>query len=67
MLLQRLNMDNSWFLDLGGCRLLIDPWLEGQEVDYFPWFNTQRYWSDHILELREQIAALDEPPLQLIQ
>ena len=33
----------------------------------FPWFNTQRYWSDHILELREQIAALDEPPLQLIQ
>ena len=23
----------------------------------FPWFNTQRYWSDHILELREQIAA----------
>ncbi|TCS69011.1 Ser/Thr protein kinase RdoA (MazF antagonist) [Sulfuritortus calidifontis] len=29
----------------------------------FPWFNTQRYWQDHILELREQIAAMDEPPL----
>jgi Ser/Thr protein kinase RdoA (MazF antagonist) len=29
----------------------------------FPWFNTQRYWQDRILELREQIAALDEPPL----
>lgn len=31
----------------------------------FPWFNTVRYWSDHILELREQLAALQEPPLQL--
>lgn len=29
----------------------------------FPWFNTQRYWQDRILELREQIAALQEPPL----
>lgn len=29
----------------------------------FPWFNSLRYWSDHILELREQLAALDEPPL----
>ncbi len=29
----------------------------------FPWFNTQRYWQDRILELREQIALLDEPPL----
>jgi len=32
----------------------------------FPWFNTQHYWSEHILELREQMAALDEPPLELI-
>ncbi len=31
----------------------------------FPWFNTQRYWSNHILELREQLALLNEPPLQL--
>ena len=29
----------------------------------FPWFNTQRYWQDRILELREQVAAMDEPPL----
>ena len=29
----------------------------------FPWFGTQRYWQDRILELREQIAAMDEPPL----
>ncbi|HMM47836.1 MAG TPA: serine/threonine protein kinase [Thiobacillaceae bacterium] len=29
----------------------------------FPWFNTQQYWQTHILELREQIALMDEPPL----
>ena len=29
----------------------------------FPWFNTQRYWEDRILELREQIAAMQEGPL----
>ena len=31
----------------------------------FPWFNTIRYWGEHILELREQLAALEEEPLQL--
>ncbi len=29
----------------------------------FPWFNTARYWQDRVLELREQIAAMQEPPL----
>lgn len=29
----------------------------------FPWFNSPRYWQDKILELREQIALMDEPPL----
>ncbi len=29
----------------------------------FPWFGTPRYWQDRILELREQVAALQEPPL----
>ena len=32
----------------------------------FPWFNTQRYWQDRILELREQIALMNEPPLWLV-
>jgi Ser/Thr protein kinase RdoA (MazF antagonist) len=31
----------------------------------FPWFNTQRYWQDRILELREQIALMQEEPLQV--
>jgi len=30
----------------------------------FPWFNSQRYWQDRILELREQVALMDEPPLE---
>jgi Ser/Thr protein kinase RdoA (MazF antagonist) len=29
----------------------------------FPWFNTQRYWQDRILELREQVSLMDEPPI----
>lgn len=29
----------------------------------FPWFNTARYWDDHILSLREQAALMDEPAL----
>lgn len=32
----------------------------------FPWFNTQRYWQDRILELREQIAQMDEAPLAYV-
>ena len=31
----------------------------------FPWFNTQHYWQDRILELREQCALLDEEPLKI--
>ena len=30
---------------------------------HFPWFNTERYWGEHILELREQLAAMNELPL----
>jgi Ser/Thr protein kinase RdoA (MazF antagonist) len=32
----------------------------------FPWFNSMRYWSDHVLELREQFARLQEPSLRLL-
>ncbi len=31
----------------------------------FPWFGTQRYWQDRILELREQTSAMEEPPLSV--
>ena len=29
----------------------------------FPWFNTQRYWQDRILELKEQVSLMEEAPL----
>ncbi|MFT5083523.1 MAG: Ser/Thr protein kinase RdoA (MazF antagonist) [Lentisphaeria bacterium] len=31
----------------------------------FPWFNTERYWAEHILELREQMFELDAPTLSI--
>ena len=45
-------------------------WLARRQDDpafavAFPWFNTVRYWQDRILELREQIALMEEAPLAL--
>ncbi|MCH7817536.1 MAG: serine/threonine protein kinase, partial [Proteobacteria bacterium] len=40
-------------------------WQDPAFPQSFPWFNTERYWAEHILELREQMSALDEPLLQL--
>ncbi|MDF1762932.1 MAG: serine/threonine protein kinase [Oleibacter sp.] len=31
----------------------------------FPWFEGHRFWSEHLLSLREQLAALQEPPLSM--
>lgn len=42
---------------------LAQRWDDPAFKQAFPWFNTQRYWQDRILELREQIALMDEPPL----
>lgn len=30
----------------------------------FPWFDSRRYWDDHVLTLREQVALMQEPPLE---
>lgn len=30
----------------------------------FPWFNTPRYWDEHLLMLREQAALVQELPLE---
>jgi Ser/Thr protein kinase RdoA (MazF antagonist) len=29
----------------------------------FPWFGEPRYWEGYLNDLREQVAAIDEPPL----
>ena len=38
-------------------------WADPAFPHHFPWFNSERYWAEHILELREQLSALQEPPL----
>jgi Ser/Thr protein kinase RdoA (MazF antagonist) len=30
----------------------------------FPWFDSHRYWEEHVLTLREQVALMQEPPLE---
>ncbi len=30
----------------------------------FPWFDSHRYWEDHVLSLREQVALMQEAPLE---
>lgn len=32
----------------------------------FPWFASERYWEEQVLALKEQLSALQEPPLSLL-
>ncbi len=38
-------------------------WTDPAFPRAFPWFGSERYWQDRILELREQLALMSEPPL----
>jgi Ser/Thr protein kinase RdoA (MazF antagonist) len=38
-------------------------WNDPAFPQAFPWFNTPRYWEEHILSLREQASLLGEPAL----
>ena len=43
-------------------------WLTARWADpafprAFPWFAERRYWENHIGELREQLEAMEDPPL----
>lgn len=38
-------------------------WQDPAFPHSFPWFNTVRYWEEHILELREQLSTLQQPAL----
>ncbi len=40
-------------------------WTDPAFPQAFPWFDSTRYWEDHVLSLREQAALLDEPPLMV--
>lgn len=41
-------------------------WQDPAFKHAFTWFNTQRYWEEQILALREQAALLDESPPSLM-
>ena len=45
---------------------LAERWSDPAFKRAFPWFNTQHFWEGHILSLKEQAAAMQEPPLQWI-
>jgi len=40
-------------------------WADPAFPAAFPWFGEARYWEARILELREQIGAMQEAPLEL--
>ncbi len=40
-------------------------WQDPAFPHNFPWFNTEKYWEQQILILKEQFSALQEPPLSL--
>jgi len=44
---------------------LAERWDDPAFPRAFPWFGGDRYWEDHVLVLREQLSALQEPPLSL--
>ena len=46
-------------------------WIAGRWADpafphAFPYFAEQHFWETHILSLREQLAAMQEPPLSTV-
>lgn len=42
---------------------LAQRWSDPAFPSAFPWFGTEVYWGSLILQLREQLSAMDEPPL----
>lgn len=39
-------------------------WEDPAFKQAFPWFDSRRYWDEHVLALREQLALMQEPPLE---
>lgn len=70
--------EQFWHLDAGeamliealrGMRMLnhaawiAQRWDDPAFPQAFPWFAEPRFWERHVAELREQLQALDDPPL----
>jgi len=41
-------------------------WKDPAFPHSFPWFNTQKYWEQQVLILKEQMSALQQPSLSLM-
>ena len=46
---------------------LCQRWQDPAFPQAFPWLESHQFWSQHILSLREQLAALREPAIELIR
>lgn len=51
------------YRQIAHCAWLARRWEDPAFPRYFPWFAQPRFWSDQILALREQMAALQAPAL----
>jgi Ser/Thr protein kinase RdoA (MazF antagonist) len=42
---------------------IAERWTDPAFPVAFPWFGSAAYWSQQAAQLREQVAAMNEPPL----
>ncbi|WP_328185711.1 serine/threonine protein kinase [Marinobacter sp. OP 3.4] len=53
------------YRQLSHCAWLAQRWDDPAFPRFFPWFAQPRFWSDQVLSLREQLAALQGPVLTI--
>ncbi|WP_165855461.1 serine/threonine protein kinase [Marinobacter sp. JSM 1782161] len=53
------------YRQIGHAAWLARRWDDPAFPKFFPWFGQPRFWSDQILALREQLAALQAPAISL--
>ncbi len=61
MLFKKLNEDSSWWWELAGIKLLVDPWFTESQVDLAPWFSRQYH-----LAAQPLIEELNHPDFLFI-
>ncbi|MCM0612733.1 serine/threonine protein kinase [Marinobacter sediminum] len=53
------------YRQIAHCAWLAKRWDDPAFPRFFPWFAQPRFWSDQVLSLREQLAALQAPSISL--
>jgi len=53
------------YRQISHCAWLAKRWDDPAFPRFFPWFAQPRFWSDQVLSLREQLAALQAPSIVL--